>query len=161
MTSTPTSSGPNPSTTPGSAAVSGAGDKSLGELVATASRDLSTLIHSEIALAKAEIKRDVVRAGLGAGLLGGAGFTGVLALIFLSIALAYGISWLGIGLGWGFFIVGLLYAVAAGVAALMGKKSLTKVSPPERTIATVKDDIAWAKHPTRAPEPTSTGASRP
>jgi hypothetical protein len=136
-----------------------ASDKSLGDLVSTATRDMSTLIRSEIQLAKVEIKRDVTAAGKGAGLLGGAGFLGVLALIFLSIALAYALGKV-VPLGWGFFIVGALYLVVAAVAALLGKKSLTKVGPPERTISTVKDDIAWAKHPTQSPTATTTTPGR-
>jgi hypothetical protein len=127
----------------------GASEKSLGELVATATKDLSLLVSQEVALAKAELKKEVAHAGKGAGMLGGAGFLGLFALIFLSISLAYAISWFGIGLGWGFFIVGMLYLVVAGVLALLGKKQLGKVGPPEKTIATVKDDVAWAKHPTR------------
>lgn len=123
-------------------------DRSLGELVAAATKDLSTLVHKEVELAKAEIKKDVAAAGKGAGLFGGAGVSGLFALIFLSIAAAYGISWLGIGLGWGFFIVGLVYLVAAAVLALSGKKKISQVGPPEKTIGTVKDDIAWAKNPT-------------
>ena len=130
-------------------ATHGASDKSLGELVATATKDLSLLVTQEVALAKAELKKEVAHAGKGAGMLGGAGFLGLFALIFLSIALAYAISWFGIGLGWGFFIVGMLYLVVAAVLALLGKKQLGKVGPPEKTIATVKDDVAWAKHPTR------------
>ena len=126
-------------------------DKSLGELVASATRDLSTLVSTEIALAKAELKRDVAAAGKGAGLLGGAGFTGFFALIFLSISAAYGIAWLGLPLGWGFFLVGLVYAILAAVLALTGKKKMSKVGPPEKTMETVKDDIAWAKHPTQPP----------
>ena len=125
------------------------GDKSLGELVAAATKDLSLLVTQEVALAKAELKKEVAHAGKGAGMLGGAGFLGLFALIFLSIALAYAISWFGIGLGWGFFIVGMLYLVGAAVLALLGKKQISKVGPPEKTIATVKDDVAWAKHPTR------------
>jgi hypothetical protein len=124
-------------------------DKSLGELVAAATKDLSLLVTQEVALAKAELKKEVAHAGKGAGMLGGAGFLGLFALIFLSIALAYAISWFGIGLGWGFFIVGMLYLVGAAVLALLGKKQISKVGPPEKTIATVKDDVAWAKHPTR------------
>jgi hypothetical protein len=123
-------------------------EPSLGELVSTATRDLSALIRTELQLAKVEIKRDVQAAGKGAGLFGGAGFSGLMALIFLSIAAAYGISWLGIGLGWGFFIVGLLYLIVAAVLALTGKKKISQVGPPEKTIETVKDDIAWAKNPT-------------
>ncbi len=126
-------------------------EQSLGDLVSTATRDLSTLIRTEVQLAKVEIKRDVAAAGKGAGLLGGAGFLGLFALIFLSISAAYGISWLGVPLGCAFFTVGLVYAIGAAVLALTGKKSISKVGPPEKTIETVKDDIAWAKSPTTPP----------
>lgn len=125
------------------------GDKSLGELVATATKDLSVLVKQEVALAKTEIKREVTAAGMGAGLFGGAGVTGLFALIFLSIAAAFGLAGLGLPLGWGFFIVGALYLVVAAVLALTGKKKISQVGPPEKTIETVKDDVAWAKHPTR------------
>lgn len=124
-------------------------EKSLGELVAAATKDLSVLVQQEVALAKAEIKKDVVAAGKGAGLFGGAGFAGFFALVFLSVSAAYGLSWLGLPLGWAFFTVGALYLLAAAVLALGGKKSISQVGPPEKTIATVKDDVAWAKHPTR------------
>ena len=127
-------------------------DQSLGELVAKATADVSTLMRKEVELAKVEIKREVVNAGKGAGAFGAAGFAALLGLLFLSIALAYGISkLLGDHVGWGFFIVALLYLIVAGAAALFGKKSLAKVGPPEKTIETVKDDVAWAKHPTQAP----------
>ncbi|MGI8536052.1 MAG: phage holin family protein [Mycobacteriales bacterium] len=125
-------------------------DKSLGELVATATSDFSALLHQEVALAKAEIKREVVAAGKGAGLFSGAGVTGLLAVVFLSTALAYGIAGLlDTSVGWGFFVVGLLYLAVAGVLGLLGKKQIGAVGPPEKTIETVKDDVEWAKHPTR------------
>ena len=118
-----------------------ADDRSLGELVASATRDLSSLVHKEVELAKVEIKKDVAAAGKGAGLFGGAGLTGLFALLFLSAAAAYGIGAL-IGFGWGLLIVGLLYLVAAAVLGLSGKKKISQVGPPERTIETVKEDIA-------------------
>ena len=124
-------------------------DKSLGELVATATRDLSLLVHQEVELAKAEIKQDISAAGKGAGLFGGAGFTAVLGLLFVSISAAYGISWLGVPLGCAFFAVGAIYLVVAAVLALSGKKKLSQVGPPERTLESLKDDAEWAKHPTR------------
>jgi hypothetical protein len=122
-------------------------DKSLGELVATATRDLSLLVHQEIALAKAEIKQDVAAAGKGAGLFGGAGGAGRFAQIFRSISRAFGISSLGVPLGCGFFAVGALYLVAAAVLALSGKKKIGQMSPPaEKTIQTVKDDVEMLKN---------------
>ena len=124
-------------------------DRSLGELVQTATRDFSLLLSQEIALAKAEIKRDVSAAGKGAGLFGGAGFTGLLALLFLSIALAFALAQ-PTTLGVGFLLVGLFYAAAAAVLALSGTRKLGQVGAPDKTIQTLKDDAAWAKHPTRA-----------
>jgi hypothetical protein len=121
-----------------------ADDRSLGELVASATRDLSSLVHKEVELAKVEIKKDISAAGKGAGLFGGAGLTGLFALLFLSAAAAYGIGAL-IGFGWGLLIVGLAYLVAAAVLGLSGKKKISQVGPPERTIETVKEDIAVVK----------------
>jgi uncharacterized membrane protein YdfJ with MMPL/SSD domain len=125
-------------------------DPSLGDLVATATKDLSSLMRQELELAKVEIKRDVVAAGKGAGGLGAAGFAGMLGLIFLSIAAAYALGRV-VPLGVGFLIVGVAYLLVAGLAALIGLKSFKKMQPPAKTIETLKDDAAWAKHPTVAP----------
>ena len=131
-------------------------EASLGELVATATRDLSSLMRQEVELAKVEIKRDVIAAGKGAGMFGGAGFAGLMALLFLSISAAYGIAHFDVPLGCAFFAVGAIYLLLAAVLALTGKKSIGKVGPPTRTIETLKDDAAWAKHPTTtATRPTS------
>ena len=123
-------------------------ERSLGELVQSATRDLSLLVSQEIALAKLELKKEATAAGKGAGLFGGAGLTGLLALLFLSIALAFAIG-KPTTLGVGFLVVGLLYLVLAAVLGLVGKKQISQVGAPEKTIATLKDDAAWAKHPTR------------
>ena len=136
-----------PTTTTTTGGDGGPAEPSLGELVARATGDISTLLRKEVELAKVELKREAVSAGKGAGALGVAGFCGIVALVFLSIALAYALGEI-VPLGTGFLIVGLLYLVAAAVAALIGRKNLKKVGPPERTIETVKDDIAFAKSPT-------------
>jgi nitrate/nitrite transporter NarK len=134
-------------------------DASLGDLVAAATQNLSTLMKQEVQLAKIEIKREVVAAGKGAGLLGGAGALGALGGIFVSIALAYALNEV-LPTFLSFLLVGVVYLVVAGLLALIGKKSLSKVGPPEKTIATVKDDVAWAKHPTVAPTKTLDEGSR-
>jgi Flp pilus assembly protein TadB len=154
-TSTPSRVTPPSTSTPTSVKstgdrATGGSETSLGELVARATKDLSVLVQQEVALAKTELKKEAVAAGKGAGMFGGAAVTGLFALIFLSVAAAFAIAWLGLPLGWGFFLVGLLYLIVAAVLALLGKKQISKVGPPEKTIATVKDDVQWAKHPTRA-----------
>jgi hypothetical protein len=127
------------------------GEPSLGELVATATRDLSSLMRQEVELAKVEIKRDVTAAGKGAGMFGGAGLAALLGLLFISVSAAFGLAHFDVPLGCSFFAVGALYLVVAGVLALTGKRSLSKMGPPTKTIETLKDDAAWAKHPTVAP----------
>jgi len=135
---------------PGQRQASSPAEPSLGELVSSATKDLSSLVRQEINLAKVELKKEAGNAGKGAGLLGGAGFVGLLALIFLSVAAAYAFGRL-VNLGTGFLIVGVLYLLVAAVLALLGKRSLSKVGPPEKTLETVKDDISWARHPTQHP----------
>lgn len=128
-------------------------EQTLGELVTTVTRDLSVLVRKEVELAKVEISSEVKRAGLGAGFLGGAGAIGLLALIFFSIAAAFGIAeGAGIDTWIGFICIGGLYGGMAGGLALLGVGALTRIKPPARTIRTVKDDIAWVKHPTVSPD---------
>lgn len=125
-------------------------ESSLGELVALATRDLSVLIRQEVALAKAEVKAEAKRAGLGAGLLGGSGFLGVFALLFVSVAIAFGIAGIGVPLGVGFLVVAFIYFLGASVLGMLGLRKVVKISPPQRTIRSVRNDLTWARHPTVA-----------
>jgi hypothetical protein len=124
------------------------GDQSLGELVATATRDMSLLIHKEMELAKTELSQQAAKAGIGAGMLGGAGFIGLFALAMASVAGGFGFAAaLNIGVWAGFLCMTGVYAVIAGIAAMLGLRRVKSVGPPERTQRTVKDNLAWAKHP--------------
>lgn len=126
-------------------------EPTLGELVATATRDLSLLVHQEVELAKTELKTSAKNAGLGAGFLGVAGFLGLAA--FFTFTIFFGEVLVNAGLKrWAaYLIVTAVYGLLAGVLALWGAKRLKKLSAPERTMQTVKDDVAWLKHPTTAP----------
>ncbi len=111
-------------------------DPTLGKLVMDAQRDISTLISQEIALAKSEIKVSVRHGGLGIGLFAGAAFLGLLAVIMLSVAIAYFIHWNGSGLDlhWAFLIVFGLYVLIAALLAFVGIKQVKQVTAPERAI---------------------------
>lgn len=125
-------------------------EQSLGALFANASRDLSNLVHSEIELAKAEIRRDVKNGAAGGAMFGAAGFLAVLAVVLLSIAAAYGLVAAGLHPGWAFLIVAAVYLIVAVLLALVGKGKVSKVGPPERTIRTSKETAAFLKHPRSA-----------
>jgi hypothetical protein len=112
--------------------------ESVGELLREVSRDLSTLMRQEVDLAKAEIRDEVVKAGKGAGMLGGAGFAGYMVLLFASIALWWALANV-MDQGWAALIVAGVWAVIGIVLAVMGRSRLRAVRPkPERTVDTLK-----------------------
>jgi len=109
-------------------------DPTLGKLVADASRDISSLVRQEIALAKSELRISVKAGGFGIGLFAGAAFIGVLAIIMLSVAIAYFIHMTGLDLAWCFLIVFVLYVLVAALLAFVGVKKVKQVRAPERAI---------------------------
>ncbi len=116
-------------------------DPTIGKLVTDVSRDLSSLVNKEIALAKSELKVSVTNAGVGAGFFAAAGFLAVLAIIMLSVAFAYLIHWNGSGLDlhWAFLIVFGVYLLLAGLLAFLGIRKVKKVRAPERAIRQAKE----------------------
>ncbi|MET9507455.1 phage holin family protein [Streptomyces flavidovirens] len=117
-------------------------DRSLGQLVATATAEMSALMHDEIALAKAELRQDAKRVGMGGTAIGVAGVFALFSLPVLSFAAAYGIHNLGLGLAWSFLIVGGAFLLLAGLLALIAVSKFKKVKPPEKSIASAKQTAA-------------------
>ena len=109
-------------------------EPTIGRLVADASRDISSLIQNEIALAKSELKVSVKAGGTGAGLFAGAAFIGVLAIIMLSVAFAYFLHMTGLDLAWCFLIVFGAYLLIAALLGFLGMKKVKQVRAPERAI---------------------------
>jgi hypothetical protein len=109
-------------------------DPTIGKLVADASRDVSSLVRAEIALAKSELKVSVKAGGVGVALFAVAAFIGLLAIIMLSVAIAYFIHMTGLDLAWCFLIVFALYVLVAGLLAFVGLRKVKQVKAPERAI---------------------------
>jgi MFS family permease len=135
----------------GASAPSVADDASVAELVKQLSEQTSRLARQEVELAKAELTDKGKRAGLGAGMFGGAGLFGLYALGALTaaaiLALATAVA------GWlAALIVALVYGAIAGVLALTGKKKVAEATPPvpEQATESVKEDVQWAKTHARA-----------
>ena len=120
-------------------------EPTIGQLVAEASRDLSTLVRNEVELAKIELKATAVAAGTGAGLFGGAAFLALLAIILLSIAAAYGLTALGLHPGWAFLIVAGVAVLVAAVLVLIGRLRLRQAKGPQRAIETSKESVEALK----------------
>ena len=110
----------------------------VGELFADISRDLSTLIRQETELAKAEVRESASRAGKGAGMLGGAGVAGHFVLLFLSVALWWGLG-NELGRGWSALLVAVIWAVVAAVLAVMGRREMKQVKGIPQTTQTARE----------------------
>ena len=126
-------------------------EPSVAELVKQLSEQTSRLARQEVELAKAELVVKGKRAGLGAGMFGGAGLFGLYALGALTaaaiLALATAVA------GWlAALIVAVVYGAIAGVLALTGKNKVAAATPPvpEQATESVKEDVRWAKSRARA-----------
>ena len=123
-----------------------ASEASLAELVKQLSEQSSRLARQEVELAKAELAVKGKRAGIGAGMFGGAGafgfygFGALTAAAILALATAMD-GWLAA------LIIAAVYGVIAGILALQGKHKVQQATPPvpEQATERVKEDVQWAK----------------
>jgi MFS family permease len=121
-------------------------DPSLADLARQLSNQTTELVRHEVELAKAELRVKGKRAGIGAGMFGGAGALGIYALGALTAAIIAGIAealpvWAAA------LIVAALYGAIAGILALRGKKKVQQATPPlpEQTVQSVKEDVRYTK----------------
>ena len=123
-----------------------ASEASVAELVRQLSDQTTLLARQEVALAKAELAEKGKRAGVGAGMFGGAGLVGAYAVGAFVAAAIIGLAtavdgWLAA------VIVGLVLAAVAGVLALVGKNRVQEATPPlpEEAISSAKQDVETVK----------------
>jgi uncharacterized membrane protein YqjE len=121
-------------------------ERPTGDLLKQLSDQTTTLVKQEIELAKLELQEKGKKAGVGAGMFGGAGALGLYALGALTatiiLALATFLP------GWvAALIVTVVYGAIAGVLALRGKAEVKKATPPvpEQALETTKEDARWVK----------------
>lgn len=121
-------------------------DQPVAALLRDLSEQTSTLVRRELELARLEMTEKGKRAGIGAGMFGGAGLLGLYALGALIaaaiLALATAITpWLP-----ALAIAAVCGAIAGGLA-LVGKGKLSQATPPlpEQATESVKEDVRWTK----------------
>ncbi|MBO2455532.1 phage holin family protein [Actinomadura barringtoniae] len=120
-------------------------DKSLGELVALASSNVSNLIRSEMDLAKLELKDDAKKAALGSTMFAVAGLCAGMIVILLSIALAYGLVAMGIWHWAAFLIVSGVYALLALVLIGIGYLRMKKIDGAKRSRRQLREDFSMLR----------------
>jgi uncharacterized membrane protein YqjE len=121
-------------------------EESTGDLLKRLSQETSTLVRQEMELARAELTEKGKQAGKGAGMVGGAGLAGHMALFGLTLTAIFVLDtfmkgWLAA------LLVTLAWGAVAAVLALMGRNRIKEATPPApQTVETVKEDVRWAKN---------------
>lgn len=117
-------------------------DRSIGEIAGDLMDNASTLIRQEVALAKAEVQQSIGRVGAGAGMFAGAAVAALMMLFALTLTLWWAIA-VAIGsvaepaLGLSGVIVTVIWAVIAGILAMVGKSQFDKMKGLEKTQETI------------------------
>ncbi|WP_328872891.1 phage holin family protein [Streptomyces sp. NBC_00287] len=134
-------------------------ERSIGQLFASATTEMSALVHDEIALAKAQLKQDVKRGATSGGAFTVAGAVLVFSLPMLNFALAYGIrTWSDWNLALCFllsFAANVLIAIGLALIGWVYAKKATKSKGPQKVAASVKESASVLQkakpHPRPAP----------
>jgi len=123
-------------------------DRSLGELFGDLAQNTSRLVRSEVELAKTELTTQASQVGRDVGILAAGGF---IAYAGFLVILAGIVALLATRLGvWpSALLVGLIVAIVGGVLVMQGINALKHRNlAPRQTIATLKEDVEWAKQQT-------------
>ncbi|HEY0414816.1 MAG TPA: phage holin family protein [Gaiellaceae bacterium] len=126
-------------------------EQPVADLLKQLATETTTLVRQELDLAKAEMKEKGRKAGPAVGLIGAAGAVALLAAGALTAFLILALD--GVMPNWlAALIVAAVYGAIAGGLYLRGKEKVDDAgSPaPRQTIESVKEDVEWAKHPTRS-----------
>ena len=114
----------------------------VGELIQRMSQQTASLVRQELQLAQVEMKEKGKRAGLGAGMFGGAGVfaiygVGALIATLVLVLATFLETWIAAAI-----VTVVLFAIA-GVLALTGKKEIEQATPPapEQAIESTKQDV--------------------
>ena len=121
-------------------------ERSLGDLFSDLSRETTTLVRKEVQLAKAELTQSATEAARGIGMLVAGGAVAYAGLLFLLLAIVFGLIEAGWDAWLSALIVGLVVVAIGAVLVLRARESLKPANlAPQKTVETLKEDAAWAK----------------
>jgi Putative Actinobacterial Holin-X, holin superfamily III len=126
-------------------------ERTVGQLVADATQNISEIVRAEVALAKAELAVSAKNGALAGGMFGAAGYLGFLASILLAISAAYGLVAAGLRPWLAFLVLAAVLLVLAAVLAVVGRSRISRIGPPVRAIRSTKETLASVK-PGGSPE---------
>ncbi len=120
------------------------GERSITDVLQDIISNVQEIVRSEVRLARSEIVTELNKVKAAAPLLIAGGAVAVLGLLFLFWTIVFALA-VVLPLWAAALIVTALLAIMGGVTMTAGVKKLRQINPPQRTIATVKENVQWAK----------------
>ena len=116
------------------------------ELLSDALNKLTTLVRTEIQLARTEMTAKITKAGMGIAMLAGGAAVGISAMVLILMAIAVWLDHAGLPQGLANLIAGLIGAAIAGGLAWTGLQRLkAEELTPNRTIEQLQRDATAMK----------------
>ncbi len=121
-------------------------ERSLGDLFSDLSRETTTLLRQEVQLAKAELTQSATEAARGIGMLAAGGAVAYAGLLFVLLAVVFGLIRAGLEPWLAALIVGVVVVAIGAILLLRARASLKPANlAPQKTVETLKEDAEWAK----------------
>ena len=125
------------------------GERTIASVLQSIVGNIEQIVRSEIRLAKAEVREEAGKVGQASKLLAIGAVLGIYALGILLLCFVYLLatvmaSWLA-----ALIVAVCLGAIAGGLLA-SGWKQIKQVHPtPDKTVASLKENVEWAKTQTK------------
>jgi uncharacterized membrane protein YqjE len=119
-------------------------DRTLPELLSELTGEFTTLVRSELELAKVEARDEVRSAARAGGMLGAGALAAWLGVLFVSLAVAWLLDQ-GMNRALAFGIVALVWLIAAAILISLGRRRLSEVQVIPQTKETLQEDVEWAR----------------
>ena len=124
------------------------GDRSIAVVLQDVLRDVQDIVRSEVRLAKTELREEVTKARSASVLVGIGVLAGILTVFFLLLTAVYALSlivpdWVAA------LIVAAGVAIVSGVTLGTGLKQFKTVHAAPKTVASLKENVEWAKQQTK------------
>jgi xanthine/uracil permease len=121
-------------------------ERSLGDLFSDLSRETTTLVRQEVQLAKAELSQSATEAARGIGMLVAGGAVAYAGLLFVLLAIVFGLIEAGWDAWLSALVVGVVVVAIGAILVLRARESLKPANlAPRRTVETLKEDQEWVK----------------
>jgi uncharacterized membrane protein YqjE len=127
----------------------GPGQRTTTEIVQHIADSIQDIVRSEIQLAKTELSERAKKAARAAGIMAAGIFLCLIAFLLI-VATATAAVAIAIPVWGACLVIGVLLLAIGGGMAIAGRGRLKQTSlKPDRTISSVRSDVAWIKQQTK------------